>query len=244
MNAEPSSLDAGLHASSGPGASPASTLLLQGAARSFVDAVGGLGAMLASGATPADETHKAYRLGTHRTVAPSDTLARVGPLMAQMGITRIANISGLDRLGIPVVMVLPTELALDRRLPGQGPGPGRRQGLGVDGVGRDRSTPSTITPPAKAGELPRPLLHPSAGRRGGAPADARQPFQRRGACRAVGRGARSDQAGRSGCRMRCSTLDFTSPLDRAHGSFLVNSNGLASGNHMLEAVSHAISRGH
>ncbi len=48
---------------------------------------------------------KAYRRGTHRMVAPSQTLARVRPFMAEMGITRIANVTGLDRIGIPVVMV-------------------------------------------------------------------------------------------------------------------------------------------
>jgi ribosomal protein S12 methylthiotransferase accessory factor len=49
--------------------------------------------------------HKAYRQGTHRTMAPDDTLARVCPLMPELGITRIANVTGLDRIGIPVVMV-------------------------------------------------------------------------------------------------------------------------------------------
>jgi ribosomal protein S12 methylthiotransferase accessory factor len=47
---------------------------------------------------------KAYRRGTHRTVAPAETLARVQPLMSQMGITRVANVTGLDRIGLPVVM--------------------------------------------------------------------------------------------------------------------------------------------
>ena len=36
-------------------------------------------------------------------VAPSVTLARCRPFMPQMGITRLGNITGLDRIGIPVV---------------------------------------------------------------------------------------------------------------------------------------------
>jgi YcaO-like protein with predicted kinase domain len=48
---------------------------------------------------------KAYRRGTHRTVDPATTLARVRPYLAGMGITRIANVTGLDRIGVPVVMV-------------------------------------------------------------------------------------------------------------------------------------------
>jgi ribosomal protein S12 methylthiotransferase accessory factor len=42
-----------------------------------------------------------YAEGTHRVVAPVDTLARIKPLLADMGITRVANITDLDRLGIP-----------------------------------------------------------------------------------------------------------------------------------------------
>jgi YcaO-like protein with predicted kinase domain len=48
---------------------------------------------------------KAYRRGTHRTVDPATTLARVQPHLASMGITRVANVTGLDRIGVPVVMV-------------------------------------------------------------------------------------------------------------------------------------------
>jgi class 3 adenylate cyclase/predicted ATPase len=56
-------------------------------------------------ATTAAGAYKAYRAGTHRTVAPADTLERVSPFMPDLGITRIANVTGLDRIGIPVVMV-------------------------------------------------------------------------------------------------------------------------------------------
>jgi ribosomal protein S12 methylthiotransferase accessory factor YcaO len=54
---------------------------------------------------PAPAGFKAYRRGTHRTVDPAVTLARVQPYLARMGITRIANVTGLDRIGVPVVMV-------------------------------------------------------------------------------------------------------------------------------------------
>jgi ribosomal protein S12 methylthiotransferase accessory factor len=45
---------------------------------------------------------KAHRRGCHRAVAPHETLARLRPLLAGMGITRVADITGLDRIGIPV----------------------------------------------------------------------------------------------------------------------------------------------
>src|SRR5262245_23874764 len=44
-----------------------------------------------------------FRRGTHRTVALSETLAQFRPFALQMGITRLGNITGLDRIGIPVV---------------------------------------------------------------------------------------------------------------------------------------------
>lgn len=48
------------------------------------------------------ECIKRFREGTHRVVAPEVTLARVLPMSARMGITRIAVLTGLDRIGIPV----------------------------------------------------------------------------------------------------------------------------------------------
>jgi YcaO-like protein with predicted kinase domain len=48
---------------------------------------------------------KAYRQGTHRASTPDVTLRRLQPFLPAFGITRIANLTGLDRTGIPVVMV-------------------------------------------------------------------------------------------------------------------------------------------
>lgn len=45
---------------------------------------------------------KIYKLGTHRALTPADTLKRVQPLLRKMGITRVANVTGLDRINIPV----------------------------------------------------------------------------------------------------------------------------------------------
>ena len=44
--------------------------------------------------------------GRVRTIPPAETLARVQPLMARMGITQLGNITGLDRIGIPVAIVV------------------------------------------------------------------------------------------------------------------------------------------
>jgi ribosomal protein S12 methylthiotransferase accessory factor len=47
---------------------------------------------------------KGYLRGTHRAVAPAETLARFRRFAAPMGITRLADVTGLDYLGIPVIM--------------------------------------------------------------------------------------------------------------------------------------------
>ena len=49
--------------------------------------------------------NKGYTLDTHRLCDPAQTLAAVRPHLAEMGITRIANLTGLDRVGLPTVMV-------------------------------------------------------------------------------------------------------------------------------------------
>ncbi|MFD9464580.1 YcaO-like family protein [Streptomyces sp. NPDC060027] len=40
--------------------------------------------------------------GTHRAVPPHETWARVSPLLRTMGITRVSDLTGLDVIGIPV----------------------------------------------------------------------------------------------------------------------------------------------
>ena len=58
-------------------------------------------ATLLGGRTP-----KVYRGSSERTVAPSETLARVAPLLSRFGITRVANVTGLDRIGLPVYQAI------------------------------------------------------------------------------------------------------------------------------------------
>ncbi len=45
---------------------------------------------------------KKFLNGTHRTQAPENTFRKVEPFLRKMGITRVANITGLDEIGIPV----------------------------------------------------------------------------------------------------------------------------------------------
>jgi putative methanogenesis marker protein 1 len=45
---------------------------------------------------------KGYKHGTHRAVHPAETFRRLDPKLPAAGVTRVADITGLDRIGIPV----------------------------------------------------------------------------------------------------------------------------------------------
>lgn len=49
---------------------------------------------------------KAYRRGAHRALPPGETLRRLLPLLPELGITRVGNVTGLDVIGIPVVQAI------------------------------------------------------------------------------------------------------------------------------------------
>lgn len=51
-------------------------------------------------------SRKRFRRATDRACSPQETVERFGPLMPTMGITRLANVTGLDRLGLPVYMAV------------------------------------------------------------------------------------------------------------------------------------------
>jgi YcaO-like protein with predicted kinase domain len=61
----------------------------------------------ASGQLPAASAagDKVYFDGTHRALPPQETWQRIKPHLLSLGITRVAVITGLDVVGIPVVMV-------------------------------------------------------------------------------------------------------------------------------------------
>jgi YcaO-like protein with predicted kinase domain len=187
----------------------------------------------------ADLTAKAYRLGTHRTVPPRDTLARVMPLLPEMGITRIANITGLDLIGIPVVMVCrPNSRSI-----------AVAQGKGLDLTAAKVSgvMEAIETFHAERVTLPLRLASYADLSRSESVAEVRRlPFSVHG---------RFDDdapilwvAGRDLASSRmvwlpyeCVHTDYTLPLAQGSGCFAANTNGLASGNHILEAVSHGLS---
>jgi ribosomal protein S12 methylthiotransferase accessory factor len=49
---------------------------------------------------------KTYFDGMHRTASPEETWEKIKPLAPKIGVTRVANITGLDRIGVPVTVAL------------------------------------------------------------------------------------------------------------------------------------------
>jgi ribosomal protein S12 methylthiotransferase accessory factor len=182
--------------------------------------------------------HKAFRLGTHRMVTPAQTIARLRPSMRQMGITRVANVTGLDRIGIPVVMVCrPNSRSI---AVSQG------KGLTLDAAKASGLMEAVETCHAERIDLPLKL---------GTYTDLRD------ACPIVDvdqlppmQGSRFSASRRilwiegqdliSGAPVwlpyEIVHTDYTLPLPAGGGCFAASTNGLASGNHLLEAINHGI----
>ena len=59
-----------------------------------------------TGGEPPGASRKTFRRGTHRVVSPEETVLRVGAFARAIGITRLANITGLDHVGIPVAQAV------------------------------------------------------------------------------------------------------------------------------------------
>ena len=181
---------------------------------------------------------KTHHRGTHRIVAPETTLARALPHMAAMGITRIANVTGLDTIGVPVVMVCrPNSRSISVS-----------QGKGVDLAAAKASglMEAIETYHAEHITLPLKLASYNELRDSHALIDvARLP-------RSIDSSYHPDLPmlwieGRNLVDDRLLWLPFelvhtnyTMQQPTGSGCFPANTNGLASGNHILEAAAHGI----
>ncbi|MGI9334788.1 MAG: YcaO-like family protein [Gammaproteobacteria bacterium] len=190
-----------------------------------------------------DTDFKRYRQGTHRTRHPADTLARARTLMRECGITRIANVTGLDRIGIPVVMVTrPNARSL---AVSQGKGidldSAKASGLmeAIEGwhaehiVSHDLRLASFDELREQASIVDVTQLVCSAGRR----FDAGAPMLWIEGRKLAGAFAEAEP-----CWLPLETVstDYTEPAAPGSGAFAATSNGLASGNTYDEALCHAL----
>lgn len=171
-------------------------------------------------------------------MAPEETLRKVQPFLPVMGITRTANVTGLDCIGIPVVMVSRPNSRSIAVSQGKGTTLMAAKASGVmESI--EAYHAERITLPLKLASyeelrythavadvdrLPRPnpdLFNPNAPVLWIEAHDLMQeedlwlPYE-------------------------LVHLNYTLPLPTGSGCFIASSDGLASGNHILEAVSHAI----
>jgi ribosomal protein S12 methylthiotransferase accessory factor len=184
-------------------------------------------------------TAKRFKRGTHRVSSPEETRSRVLPLLAPLGITRVANVTGLDVIGIPVVAVYrPNSRSLSVA-----------QGKGTSLVAAEVSGimesleffhAENVSEPLLFGsyeqlryvhDLIDPALLPK-NEVGRFSSDYKLHWIR--GVDLVAEAARW-------VPYELVHTDFTLPLPQGSGCFPMTSNGLASGNHLWEAVSHGLS---
>jgi len=181
---------------------------------------------------------KSYCCETERLVAPEETLLRARPFLPQMGITRIANVTGLDRIGIPVVMVCrPNSRAL---AVSQG------KGLTLAAAKASGLMESIETYHAERINLPLKLGSYEELRHSHRLADVNRLSRPRDSIFHPElpllwiQGYDLLQKEPVLVPFEMVHANFTTPRPSGAGCFSQTSNGLASGNHLLEAISHGI----
>ncbi|MFP2912380.1 YcaO-like family protein [Pyxidicoccus sp. 3LFB2] len=189
-------------------------------------------------AAPPSGTPKAFRHGTHRVVSPNETLERVRRLMPVLGITRIANVTGLDTIGIPVVMVTrPNARSL---AVSQGKGltldAAKASGLmeSVEGYHAEH-----VSLPLKLATYNELRFREAVVDVAGLPRLSVSLFHENWRMLWV-EGVDLARGSKVWLPFDLVHTDFTLPLPTGSGAFLMSSNGLASGNHVLEATLHGL----
>jgi ribosomal protein S12 methylthiotransferase accessory factor len=183
------------------------------------------------------EALKRYTVGTHRVCPPEDTVARLQPLLADMGITRVANVTGLDRVGIPVVMVVrPNSRSV-----------AVSQGKGLTLAAAKASGILEAAELWHAEHITKPLKLASFDdlRRDHRVADpARLPRSGDGFEPTLPllwiEGTNLMGGDPVWVPLELVSANFTLPLPSGSGCFQASTNGLASGNHLLEAYCHGL----
>jgi ribosomal protein S12 methylthiotransferase accessory factor len=180
---------------------------------------------------------KSYTRGTHRACSPDETLARVRPLAAGLGITRLANVTGLDVIGLPVwVAIRPNARGLSTS-----------QGKGADAASAKASALMESIESWHGEHIDKPLRHDSWAGLGGAAASVdrlasyAEAVVRRDTPLFWIEGWDLLRGRRAFVPFDCvSTSYVASGRGGLPATFVLSSNGLASGNHLLEATLHGL----
>ncbi|MBL0337964.1 MAG: YcaO-like family protein [Rhodospirillaceae bacterium] len=174
-----------------------------------------------------------------RLVSSQETVERVQGLFPVFGITRVANVTGLDHIGIPVVMVTRPNSRSISVSQGKGTSLHAAKASGImeaiEGYHAENITlPLRLASYAEmfyAHKLPDLNLLPRISGRPLQPHDQILWIE----------GTDILNACSTMVPYEMVNLNFRFPLPTGCGYFPANSNGLASGNHLLEAINHAIS---
>jgi YcaO-like protein with predicted kinase domain len=186
----------------------------------------------------APAARKSCLRGTHRAVSPAETLARIRPLFARAGITRVADVTGLDRVGVPVAMAHRP----DSRSVSVSPG----KGLDLDAARASAAMEAlegwhaerVLRPVVYASRADLPPGHHVVDL-DGLPRVAARPFDPHLALPWIE--GRDLFAGRAvWLPFELVHTRYTHPLVPSSGAFALTSNGLASGNVPFEALAHAL----
>lgn len=171
-------------------------------------------------------------------MAPRKTLERLKPLLGRLGITRVANVTHLDIIGIPVVMVVRPQSRSNCVSQGKG--------LNLEAAKASGLMESIEAFHAERIELPLRFAAYETLRRKEAVVDPRKlpkhPHGRFRANRPIHwvQGWDFLQERSLWLPYEVVHVDFRLPLSAGSNCFLISSNGLASGNHILEAISHGL----
>lgn len=181
---------------------------------------------------------KEYVTGTHRRIAPERTLSRIEPLLPVLGITRVANITGLDSLGIPVYMACrPNSRSL-----------AVFQGKGIDDASARASAIMEAVETYHAETIDLPLKYASLEEIGYSHAIVeiqRLPFSIEENFAPLNQifwieGEDLLSGRRKWLPFELVHANYTLPHLPGSGSFAATTNGLASGNVIEEAITHGL----
>jgi YcaO-like protein with predicted kinase domain len=187
-----------------------------------------------------ESTPKGFRRGTHRVCDPSKTYEKIKRFMPAMGITRVADVTGLDYVGIPVVTVCrPNSRSV-----------AVSQGKGIDLIAATVSGLMESIETFHAERIIEPLRFASISELHGVDEEtidvdgllrvSDSPFHFDISTFWIA-GENLMDHNTVWVPLEIVHTNYTRPALPGTGYFFASSNGLASGNHYSEAISHAIS---
>ncbi len=186
-----------------------------------------------------ESTTKRSGLDVARVVPPLVTLDRGRSLLPVVGVTRVAILTGLDRVGIPVVAVIRPNSRSYSVAQGKGITLDAARASGVmESI--ENYHAEELSLPLRLSTLREVRRRSSVADVAGLPRVASSAFHEDHRLLWVEGGFDLLSGTPTLLPWELVHLDFRVPRPQGSGCFLMSSNGLASGNHLFEALSHAI----